>query len=551
MNYKFKINNNLLKRPHILFLAALLSFCFFVCSDGYLSLFDIKDETQKTYTWTKRIGGTSDDAGLGIAADTEGNIIITGYITGSADFNGDGDFSVEFESDEGDTLEDIFIAKYSAAGVLRWAKRSGGSGIDMGNSAAVDGSGNMIITGRCEGDVDFNNDGDLAGSGESGSGIYAGGDAFVLKLDSDGNYLWSKRLGGGNTTNFDEGQYARIDNNENVIITGMIFGNADLNGDGTIDGTLPETASGTYGFYDVFISKFDSTGNNIWMERIGGSVYDLNSGAIADTSNNIMVCGTVMQNADLDGDGVVAAGLPETPSAAYDQTDIFLSFFDQAGSPQWAKRFGGKSTDIGRIILYDSAGNINMTGSITGDADLNGDETIGVGGESSSGYGDYDIFISKYDSTGAYQWSKRMGGTGYDLGNAITLNGDDDLFITGHVYQNADLNGDGIIDAHSPEDATAYGLDDIFLTKFNKEGLWLWSKRLGGAENDSGNGLAFFNKNIFLAGSVTGNADLNGDGQIELQPAETPAEEEDQQSYPEDATGFGGKDIFISAIPDQ
>src|SRR5262249_31786455 len=133
------------------------------------------------------------DSGTNITVDSAGNIYVTGYFTGTADFDpGPGVYNITSAG-----LPDAFVAKYTAAGRFVWARPFGGGGASgrcLGMAIAVDGSGNVYTTGDFCGTVDFD-----PGSGTLNiESVDNNTDAFVVKLDVLGNLVWAKTLGGVN-----------------------------------------------------------------------------------------------------------------------------------------------------------------------------------------------------------------------------------------------------------------------------------------------------------------------------------------------------------------
>src|SRR5262249_55883266 len=150
---------------------------------------------------------------------------VTGYFYGSADFGCGPLTSIDV---------DIFVAKLDAKdGACQWAKRFGDAGDQEGVSVAVDGMGNVLVTGIFRDSVDFGG-GALPSAG--------GSDIFVAKLDANGNHLWSKAFGDLN----DQRAFGvAVDSTANVVITGNIKGSVDFGG-----GVLP-SAGGS----DIFVAK--------------------------------------------------------------------------------------------------------------------------------------------------------------------------------------------------------------------------------------------------------------------------------------------------------
>jgi hypothetical protein len=146
-------------------------------SDIFLSKFD----SSGTFVWARTWGGSDDDEGSGVAVDGSGNVYVTGDFQGtSVDFNPD-PTSVDPHSSNGS--EDTFLSKFDSSGTFLWAHTWGGSDNDEGRGIAVDGSGNLYLTGDFQGtSVDFNPD-PTADDPHSSKGE---GDIFLSKFKPDG-----------------------------------------------------------------------------------------------------------------------------------------------------------------------------------------------------------------------------------------------------------------------------------------------------------------------------------------------------------------------------
>ena len=153
----------------------------------------------------------------GVAVDGSGNVYTTGFFEGTADFDPE-------NVTAGDTLvsaggSDIFVSKLDSAGNFVWAKQMGGGDDDQGHGVAVDGSGNVYTTGHFRSTADF----------DPGTGVFdlmssrpeAGPslDLFVSKLDSAGNFVWARQMGG---TGSDQGEDVAVDDRGNVYTTGVV-----------------------------------------------------------------------------------------------------------------------------------------------------------------------------------------------------------------------------------------------------------------------------------------------------------------------------------------
>ena len=167
--------------------------------------------TNGSHLWSKRFGSTGTDYANGVAVESNGNVIVTGFFEGTVDFGG-GTPLVSAGS------RDIFVAKYSAAGSHLWSKRFGSTGTDYANGVTVDSNGNMIVTGTFTGTVDF------GGGGLTSAGGY---DIFLAKYTASGAHVWSENFGG--TIN-QFGKAVAVNGNSNVAVTGYFENIVDFGG---------------------------------------------------------------------------------------------------------------------------------------------------------------------------------------------------------------------------------------------------------------------------------------------------------------------------------
>ena len=490
-------------------------------------------------SWPKRLGGSSTDSGNAVTRDAAGNIYIVGTVALNADLDGDG--TIEAGNPEAGLppygAYDVFVSKFNSSGLHVWTKRLGGGFLDDGFGVAADAGGNVYVTGTVNGDADLSGDGLVtAGLPETAGSPYGGDDGFLVKFSGAGAFIWAKRLGGGNT---DQGG-AVVSDGSNVFVTGKVNGNADLDGDQSVAAGLPETVTGTYAGDDVFLAKFNATGTAQWTVRLGGTGIDAGTFVAAAAGGNVAVTGLIEGSADLDGDGAVTGGLPESVTGTYGNADIFLSVFDNAtGAVQWTERLGGTGADTGRGVAIASSGKVVVTGYVNGNADLDGDGAVTVGAPETPNatYGGEDIVLASFTGLGAADWSVRLGGTANDQGAGVFTDVGGNVFLTGFVQGSADLDGDGAVAGTAPETPLGiHGLSDIALTEFDTDGLPLWTARLGGPNDDQGRSIASANGKVIVAGTVQLDADLDGDGSI------TP-------SLPETVAGvYGGGDAFVTSL---
>ncbi|MEA3496366.1 MAG: SBBP repeat-containing protein, partial [Bacteroidota bacterium] len=322
--------------------------------------------------WAKQIRGTYNDEGNSITTDAAGNVYTTGYFSGTADFDpGTGTTNLTSAG-----IYDIFIQKLDPAGNLLWVKKMGGTSNDYGSSITTDATGNVYTIGTFRYIVDFD-------PGDGTTNLISAGysDIFIQKLDSAGNFLWAKQMGG---TSHDYGSSITTDATGNVYTTGYFSGTADFD-PGT--GTTNLTSAGRD---DIFIQKLDPAGNLLWVKKMGGTSHDDGYSITTDVAGNVYTTGSFIGTADFDP----GAGTTNLTSAGY--YDIFIQKLDSAGNLLWAKQMGGTDYDVGHSITTDATGNVYTTGQFKETVDF--DPGTGTSNLTSAGY--YDIFIQKLDSAG-------------------------------------------------------------------------------------------------------------------------------------------------------
>src|SRR3989344_64475 len=217
--------------------------------------FVLKLTSSGNYVWHATPDGGDEEQANSIALDDAGNIIVAGYFKSSVDFNpGPGDSTLVASGEE-----DLFILKLDPNANFKWVRRIGGLYSDIAYAVDVDSDGNVFSTGSFRSTVDFD-----PGSGTtnlSSPGIFEK-DAYVLKLDSTGNFNWAKKF--QSTTVDVEGFSLFLDPFGNVYSSGIFFGTVDFN-----PGTgINNLATGGNAIY---ISKLNTLGNYVWAKSVGGN----------------------------------------------------------------------------------------------------------------------------------------------------------------------------------------------------------------------------------------------------------------------------------------
>ena len=310
-------------------------------SSGTSDIFISKLDPSGNFVWARAIGGGQTDYSYSIHVDAHGNVYTSGYFRGTADFDpGSGTYNMTSAGQE-----DAFLSKLDASGNFLWAKQLGGKGKDIGNAIITDAARNVYITGLYSDTADFD-----PGSGSHNKISTGGTDIFVTKLDTGGNLIWAKSMGGPGD---DQANAIVIDPVNSVYTTGDFMNGSDFDPNAGVY-NLTATSS-----KDFFISKLDTGGNFIWARAIHGATaaFLSSSKSIAlDTAGNIYTSGWFSSMADFDP----GTGSYNISPAGF--LDIFISKMDRLGNFVWAHATGSTFFDYGRSICIGPAGNIHTTG---------------------------------------------------------------------------------------------------------------------------------------------------------------------------------------------
>lgn len=403
--------------------------------------------------WAKPFSGGDGSTGNAIAVDKKGNVISAGRFKGFVDFD-PGPGTVLMSANGTGT----YISKLDSNGNFVWVRQFSGPNVCI-NALAVDTAGNVYTTGLFQGITDFD-----PGPGAYNFSTVLGSNVFVSKLDKDGNFVWAKQFSGPASLN-SIGFGIGVDEAGNVYTTGQFDANVDFD-------PGPSThilVSG--GFEDMFICKLDINGNYVWAKQFG-SVFNETAYALAlDQSDNILITGYYQGDIDFP----TSTGPITIQSAG--SIDAFVAKFTPDGICIWAKDIGGTDNDSGSGIAADAAGNVFCTGYFSGTCDFNS-----VGGGyllNSAGIG--DIYIAKYLSNGSFAWADRMGGPEDDHGFGISVDETGSVYTIGYFKGTADF--DPGIGTYS---FTSRGGYDIFMSKLDNSGSFLWAKHIGGIMEDIG-----------------------------------------------------------------
>lgn len=329
--------------------------------------------------WVRTGGGALTDRAYGVATDREGNCYVTGhYQSPDAEFDG---VRLPLRGSY-----DVFVAKYDRSGKLIWIQTAGGSGYDYGHGVAVDGRGDVIVTGAIVGTATFETaEGDLIEIGE-GSGAHI----FCAKYHADGKLAWVKASSGqaGGA-----GHGIAVDGQGNIYIGGLTSGSGRF---GAHPLVTPKGSS-------AVVFKLNSAGDVQWIAQQFGESSCLFHEIACDAGGRVWACGMFKGRATF-GDVTFTTTGPK-------DSDAFISRFNADGTLAWTRVGQGPAIDYGLGVATDGRGNAYLTGEFTADFQL--------AGETLHSFGGVDVYVAKFDESGMLRWITQAGGPTGD--NAYTL----------------------------------------------------------------------------------------------------------------------------------
>jgi uncharacterized delta-60 repeat protein len=528
---------------------------------GETDVFLLKYDTNGTLNWARTAGGLLSDSAYAVKQTADNGYIVAGY-TGYDETGGLEEY-------------DALLLKYDSSGTLTWAKTAGKQGWDSARSVEQTSDGGYILAGSTGFDahvllVKYNSSGVLTWSTMIKEPDFHS--ASAVEQTADGGYILS-----GYITSFGSGRASVLLMKTNaqglipfcdscgtvslttasptlllssptallsspvvvegtpVVLTsspspdralpcGLLFLTAA--GGSASDGadSVQSTSDGGYivtghtesygaGGRDIFLLKYDSTGELDWARTAGGEDWDW-ARSVEQTSDG----------------GYILAG--ETESYDAGVRDVFLVKYDKSGSLVWARTAGGSS--------FDSAASVAQT---------TDDGYIVAGSTSSFGAGSFDVFLLKYDSGGVLTWAKTAGGSGSDSAYSVEQTSDFGYIVAGFT--------------------SSYGIgnNDVFLLKYDVSGVLTWARTTGGSDADYARSVAQTGDGGYIVAGFTKSYGAGGydvflieyDSTGTLNWASTAGGSADDQGYSvvhhidggyvvagyTTSYGAGGKDVFL------
>lgn len=331
-----------------------------------------------------------------------------------------------------------------------------------GLKSAVDSSGDIYITGMAFGNLSSG-----SGSGEA--------DLFLRKVNPDGTKQWLKQVDSS-----DSGTDFVQDITINRATDSIYLA-------GYTSGSMPGNTSS--GAYDLFVMKYDVSGDRKWIRQLGSSFDDFCWGITADASDNIYITGSTY------------GSMPGSGKTNAEGVDLFLMKLDSSGSTVWSRQLGTDnrvstytySQSFGTALDVDASGDILLVG-------FSNDSIFG------SNSGGNDILLAKYDAAGNQVWSRQFGTFYSDYARDVVTSAGGEIYFTGYSYGTLDPS-------HDFSGTNDYS--EVLTGKYDGNGNSLWFRQAGTSVGDWGYGIALdASEDVFVTGNTNG--DVTGDNAGEM-----------------------------------
>jgi len=404
--------------------------------------------------WIQKGTGQANDEASDVSSDGAGNLYYAGYFSATASFG-----TTNLNSSG---ITDVFLSKLDAAGVYQWAVKGGGPGSDRALSVKADAAGNSYITGYYYNTATFGSQ-NVTSAGQQ--------DVFVAKYDPSGNLLWLRSGGGAGA---DIGNGITVDNSGNVIITGEFAGTATFGS---------QSLTSMNGSTDVFTVKYDGSGNVLWAEKGSAHLTDRGLDVACDATGNIFITGQF------------------SDTITFDQTHlnnmvnaVFVVKYDPSGAEQWYRRIGGGGFNIANSIAVDNSNRVLLTGDYSGTVTFYGTPNTNLGGT----YSDR-MFIARYDNSGSLDWATSATSNSQVSAKCITSDASGGVYIGG-VFK---CRMNEYSDQYGSSTFNSVGYWDIFTSKYNSSGVFQWARQIGSKQNETMGGIALTGPDVVLAGGFS------------------------------------------------
>ncbi|MFM9984712.1 MAG: hypothetical protein ACKVOK_05725, partial [Flavobacteriales bacterium] len=420
--------------------------------------------------WTNAYSGSQNVMVTALVTDPEDNVYAVGTFDSETDFDpGEG---VNLIAPQG--TSDVFVTCSDPDGNTLWVKTVGGTGSVEAYDIAQADDGSLFITGKINGDIDFDLDSPLGL--ETGSN-----NTFVFALDNTGDFIGTLVYG----SETDGGQIA--------ISNDFFYVSSNGSGTGDFDPTGNTDNFTSNGGTDIYVTKFTTDADYVWTRRVGGAGDETCGGLEIDGNNRIILAGNAGGSSDFN---------PDVATTTLINGGFFVTKWNDSGNLIWVKEMSPLNAGTLSGLAIDPQNRVYLTGSYSGTVDFNG----GVAQANETSAGGLDVFVCRYSTTGVFDWVKSMPNAGDAQATAIALNLNT-IYVTGYFDGSLDTDPSA-----GEQTLTSNGGNDIFVTRLTLAGLFDSSFALGGTGEDITNGaLAYNNDTFVIGGSFSNTVDFDPD----------------------------------------
>ncbi len=406
---------------------------------------------------------------------------IAGVPDGSAKFNGKVDdariYRRALDPEEIGDLAGDYPEVYTA----------GSTSTEYARDVEVDSQGNKYLVGSYRGSTDFNTI-----DGDDVKGVVTTPDLFVTRINADGSYGWTSTFTGSGDE--EAASSVALDGAGNLYVCGHFRGTMDFD-PGT--GVVNRSSSGKR---DMYLAKLScDTGALVWLRTWHGGNHISAHSVCVDANGDVLLTGyfEVGQTVDFD------PGTGTANRTANGIMDVHVTKLTAAGDFVWVQTMGGTGNDRGHAVDTDSSNNVFIAGYFERHMDF--DPGSGTDWhETPSSTNAHNIFVTKLTSTGSYGWTRSFGSNNIETGDAIVVDGNDDVILAGRFKSTVNFDQAGGTDNH-----VSAGDYDVFVTKYQNNGDYGWTRTIGGTATDTSYGIAVdATDNVYVTGCFQGTAEF-------------------------------------------
>ena len=439
------------------------------------------------FNWAIGVGSSGDDIVMTQKTDNSGNHYICGYFSGpSITF---GNFILN-NANGNDFLPDLYLVKYDANWNVLWAytpENDSNAYGDIYNALDldIDNSGNCYLTGSFRiSTITFDN---ITLNNTNPGGEF---DPFIVKFDANGTVLWAKNFGG---IYRDKARAVAVDpSGSSVYLAGWFYSDT-IN----IEGVSFVNQDNTTNTSDIFLVKYDASGNLVWAQTNGSDNIDHYQDISVDNQGNIIATGTFK------GTQIIFGNKTLTNFNLY-FNDAFLVKYSPAGTVSWVVHYKGVMNETPtRLYVDQNTGNIYMGGIFNSSILMtDGESSLNNYGQ---GNGTYDGFLVKYLPDGRRYFILGLGGDSDETVTDITLDNDENVYVTGSFKSDYLFIQPSVVANNSG----VSGSSDMFVLKINKVSMFQWIKTASGNADDIGVSLSNDDTDILVFGQSNANISFN------------------------------------------